>query len=389
MQDTTEPRVDTTTDTRIDFRYLSEADMIEAGVRDIVHCVDVMEETLILLADRDYMMAGETGDSHGAMISFPAEPEHEGMPADGPDRRFMAMPAYLGGRFRATGVKWYGSNMENRKRGLPRSIHVFVLNDTDTGAPLAIMSANLLSAYRTAAVPNVGTKYLARQDVETVAVIGPGVMGKSTFEGLIELRPGIRHVKLKGRSADSAERTAAELREKYPRLESVTVVDSEQEAVDGAGVVITAANASPKGSGEFPQLRGEWLAPGALVLAPGAVAFDDDFLAGTRKVVDYKGLYQAWDLEYGTQQAYDQIGIIGSRFMALAQQGLFDADDVDQIGDIAAGRVPARRNEDEVIVYSVGGMPVEDVAWAYEVYQNAQARDLGTVLNLWDVPAVH
>lgn len=373
---------------RIDFLYLSEPDMIAAGVRDIAAATDVMEETLVLLSDGDYMMAGENGNSHGAMITFPEEPVHEGMPADGPDRRFMAMPAYLGGRFRSTGVKWYGSNMANRERDLPRSIHVFVLSDTDTGAPLAIMSANLLSAYRTAAVPNVGTKHLAREDVHTVAIIGPGVMARTTFEGLVAQRPDIKHLRIKGRSEDSTNRAAQEFREKYPHID-VTVVDSERAAVEGAGVVITAANASPKGSSEFPQIRGEWLAPGALVLAPGAVAFDDEFLTGVRKVVDYQGLYDAWHEEYGTQRAYDLIGIIGSRFLALAHEGRFDVSEIEQMGDIAAGRIPGRRDEDEVIVYSIGGMPVEDVAWAHDVWRNALERGIGQRLNLWETPAAH
>ncbi|NLE97947.1 MAG: ornithine cyclodeaminase [Propionibacterium sp.] len=374
-------------DQRIDFLYLSEPDMIAAGVRDIAAATDAMEETLILLSEGDYMMAGENGNSHGAMITFPEEPEHEGMPADGPDRRFMAMPAYLGGRFRATGVKWYGSNMANRERDLPRSIHVFVLNDADTGAPLAIMSANLLSAYRTAAVPNVGTKHLAREDVDTMAIIGPGVMSKTTFEGLVAQRPGIKHLRIKGRSPGSTNRAADEFREQYPQLESVTVVDTDRDAVTGAGVIITAANASPKGSSEFPQLMGEWLAPGALVLAPGAVAFDDEFLTGVRKVVDYQGLYDAWDEEYGTQRAYDLIGIIGSRFLALAQEGHFDASEIEQMGDIASGKIPGRKDDDEIIVYSVGGMPVEDVAWAHDVWRNAQERGIGQSLNLWETPA--
>src|SRR5699024_7216936 len=91
----------------------------------------------------------------------------------------MAMPAYLGGRFNNTGVKWYGSNAANRTRGLPRSIHTFVLNDTDTGAPKAIMSANLLSAYRTGAVPGVGVKHLAVENAETVGIVGPGVMSRT------------------------------------------------------------------------------------------------------------------------------------------------------------------------------------------------------------------
>lgn len=376
-------------DSRIDFLYLSEQAMIDAGVRDIRRAIDVMEETLVLLADGDYMMAGKNGDSHGAMISFPAQPVHEGMPADGPDRRFMAMPAYLGGRFRRTGVKWYGSNMENRAKDLPRSIHVFVLNDTVTGAPLAMMSANLLSAYRTAAVPNVATKHLAVENVETVAIIGPGVVSSTTFEGLHSLRPMIKHVRIKGRSAASAERAADQYRKTYPSLESVTIVGSEEDAVAGAQVVITAANASPAGSSEFPFIRGDWLEPGVLVLAPGAVAFDDAFMKDVRKVVDYSGLYHAWDEEYGTQAAYDQIGIIGSRFLALQQQGLFPEGSVSQMGDISSGRAPGRTDGAEKIIFSAGGMPVEDVAWAADLYDFARKNGIGQSLNLWETPAAY
>ena len=75
----------TENDTRIDFLYLSEQDMIDAGVTDSAQCVEAMEETLILLAEGDYRMAGATANSHGAQISFPASPEHKSMPADGPD----------------------------------------------------------------------------------------------------------------------------------------------------------------------------------------------------------------------------------------------------------------------------------------------------------------
>lgn len=374
-------------DQRIDFLYLNEPEMIEAGVTDIARCIDVMEESLVLLADGDYMMAGDRGDSHGAMISFPQAPQHEGMPQDDIDRRFMAMPAYLGGRFRATGVKWYGSNIENRKQDLPRSIHLFVLNDTDTAAPKAIMSGNLLSAYRTASVPNVGTKHLAVENVETVGIIGPGVMSKTTLEGLLTQRPGVKHVKIKGRSAGSTERAADDLRKAHPELESVTVVNSEREAVENVQVVITGANASPNGSQDFPQVKGEWLAPGTLIIAPGATHFDDEFLINTRKVVDYMGLYDEWHHEYTTQVAYDSIGIIGSRMLKLQHDGHFPREDLQQIGDIAAGRVEGRQSDDEIILYSVGGMPVEDVAWAHDIYNYAVENNIGTKLNLWETPA--
>ena len=40
------------------------------------------------------------------------------MPKNGPDRRFMAMTAYLGGRFNIAGEKWYGSNRDNVEKGI-------------------------------------------------------------------------------------------------------------------------------------------------------------------------------------------------------------------------------------------------------------------------------
>ncbi len=146
----------------IDFLYLSEPDMIAAGVTDMAACVDAMQETFVLLHQGDYRMAGPNSDSHGAMITFPDDSPFPAMPANTAERRFMAMPAYLGGSFGTAGMKWYGSNIANRAKGLPRSILMFLLSDTDTGAPLALMSANLLSAYRTGAVPGVGARQVGR-----------------------------------------------------------------------------------------------------------------------------------------------------------------------------------------------------------------------------------
>ena len=56
------------------------------------------------------------------------------------------------------------------------------------------------------------------------------------------------------------------------------------------------------------------------------------------------------------------------------------------MGDILLGNVPGRESDDQIIVYSVGGMPVEDVAWGKVCYENAVKMGLGTKLNLWDKP---
>ena len=97
-------------DTRIDFLYLSEADMIAAGVTDMRGCMDTMIEMYKLFVAGDYVMGGANHNSHGLMLDFPVTSAFPNMPVAGPDRRFAAMPSYLGGDFDVAGMKWYGSN---------------------------------------------------------------------------------------------------------------------------------------------------------------------------------------------------------------------------------------------------------------------------------------
>ena len=107
---------------KVDFLYLNEEDMVRAGVKDMAGCIDAMEEMFKLMKVGDYRMGGANGNSHGCMVMFPPSSPFPEMPVDGPDRRFMAMPAYLGGMFDMAGMKWYGSNCANKEKGLPRSI---------------------------------------------------------------------------------------------------------------------------------------------------------------------------------------------------------------------------------------------------------------------------
>ena len=151
------------------FLYLNEEDMIKAGVLDSAHCIDVEEELFGLLSKGDYVMGGDKHNSHGIPLKFPKESPFPNMPLDAPDRRFMAMPAYVGGRFNVAGQKWYGSNIINPGRGLPRSILMVMLNDADTCEPIALMSGNLVSSVRTGCVPGVATRYLARKGAKVCA----------------------------------------------------------------------------------------------------------------------------------------------------------------------------------------------------------------------------
>lgn len=371
-------------DSKIDFLYLSEPDMIKAGVKNMKSCVDVMEDLLITLYKGDYVMGGANHNSHGCMIMFPDDPQFPGMPKNADDRRFMAMPAYLGGSYQMAGMKWYGSNVENKKVGLPRSILMMMLNDKDTGAPLALMSANLVSAYRTGGIPGVGAKYLARKDSRVVSIIGPGVMGKTSLAAFVSVCPNLDTVKIKGRSQRSLDAFTRFIREELPQIKNIEICDSVEEAVKDSDIISFTTTVRDDVS-SFPYINGDWIKKGALISMPSAARFDDDFLVGCKLVVDNSKLYEAWEEEY-PYPTYPQVQIIGTKFTDLKHDGKIKAEDIIDITDIIEKRHPGRTSDDEIIVYSVGGMPVEDIAWGGTVYRNAVKLGIGIKLPLWDKP---
>ena len=371
-------------DAKIDFLYLSEEDMIKAGVKDMASCVEVMEDLLITLYKGDYVMGGANHNSHGCMIMFPDDPQFEGMPKNADDRRFMAMPAYLGGRYQMAGMKWYGSNVDNKKKGLPRSILMMMLNDKDTGAPLALMSANLVSAYRTGGIPGVGAKYLAKKDAKVVSIIGPGVMGKTSLAAFVSVCPQVYTVKIKGRSQRSMDAFVKFVKEELPQIKHIEICDTVEEAVRDSDIISFTTTVRDDVS-SFPYISGDWIKKGALISMPSAARFDDEFLAGCKLVVDNSKLYEAWEEEY-PYPTYPQVQIIGTKFTDLKHDGKIKAEDIIDITDIIEKRRPGRESDDEIIVYSVGGMPVEDIAWGGTVYRNAVKMGIGIKLPLWDKP---
>lgn len=372
-------------DTRIKFLYLSEPDMIKAGVKNMDQCVEAMEDLLVTLNKGDYVMAGVNHNSHGAQVIFPDDPQFEGMPKNADDRRFMAMPAYLGGKYQMAGMKWYGSNCENKASGLPRSILMMMLNDKDTGAPLALMSANLVSCYRTGAIPGVGAKYLAGKDSETVTIIGPGVMGRTCLLAFLSVCPKITTVKVKGRGQRSLHAFEEFVKKECPLIQQVIVCDSMEEAVKDSDIICVTSTAPVKEI-DFPYIAEDWVKKGALICLPSAARFDDDFLINRcKKVVDNYKLYEAWAEEF-PYPSYEMVQIIGSKFTDYLHEGWIQREDIVDIADIINKKHPGRENDDEIIVYSVGGMPVEDIAWGGTVYRNALKEGIGVELPLWDQP---
>jgi ornithine cyclodeaminase len=174
----------------------------------------------------------------------------------------------------------------------------------------------------------------------------------------------------------------------YPQIVNVEVVDTIEAVVRGSDLVSYCNSGAVGDPSTYPMVKREWVKPGAFLAMPALCNIDEAMeKADIRKVLDNTGLYDAWYHEL-PKPAHVHVPIIGVRFMDMIAEGKMTRDQLEDIGAIVSGDTPGRTNDEEIIIMSVGGMPVEDVAWGTVIYRNALERGIGQKLNLWDVPVL-
>lgn len=362
---------------------LSEEDVIKADGLDMEKCVKTMEEVFRIYATGDWRMCGGEGVAHGGVVTFPDAPPVDTMPKNTPDRRYVAMCGYLGGRFRACGGKFYGSNRENLKLGLPRSILTAFLSDTDTGKPLAIMQGNILSTMRTGAMPGVANKYLQASTAETVGIVGAGVISRACCLSLIETMPNCKKVYI----FDIVEERATTFADEMSKTTGVPMetAGSLEELCRKSDAISLAS------SGQNPAyVKSEWLRPGATILITGGGLVDDELLLdpNTGIVIDCIGMHKdnmASATKNGVIQEFAKQWS-SYQYYKLVECGKLPDSKAVELGDVVVQKVNLRKGDQHHNVFLSSGLSLEDVGWIYEVYQTALERGIGTKFRFWDEP---
>lgn len=148
------------------------------------------------------------------------------------DSFIHAMPAYLGGSDRI-GLKWVAGYEQNHAKGLPYIYGVLIMNDAETGRPIALIDGGWITEMRTPGVSGVTMRHVPGEP-KHLAIVGCGVQGRRHLEVALEVHPGITHVT----AYDYVEGVAQQLLD-LSGDRTGSVADSPTAAIEGADLVIT------------------------------------------------------------------------------------------------------------------------------------------------------
>ena len=270
-----------------------------------------------------------------------------------------AMPAHLRGEAPAgdlVGMKWVAGFSSNGAIGLPAINAVVVLNDPETGVPIAVLDGAPITAERTAAMTGVAVRHFGPSTGARVhvAIIGAGVQGQSHLEVLGGVLPG-GTVRLFDRHPERAA-ALADLARSTPGIAGATAHATAREAIEGADVVVTVASFLP--AGERQSMTNDWLRADATVVP-----------------VDYATYCAA---EVACDAA---LFLVDHReqFLANRDAGNFDGypDPGATIGEAILARTP--RPSGRVVVTHLG-VGLADLVFADAIVRAATASGRGTTL---------
>jgi ornithine cyclodeaminase len=273
------------------------------------------------------------------------------------------MPAYLptADALAAKLVTVWPHNLDR-----PSHQAVIMCFDPDTGTPRVLMDGTYITAARTAAGSALATTLLAREDSETLAVLGTGVQARSHARALVRVRP-ITRVRIAGRDLQKAAQLAAELTDALGV--EAEAAPSFRHAMDGADVVCACTH-SPE-----PIVHRSWLGAGTHVNSVG---------------------FNPSGREVDAETVADAFVVIESRTSTLApppagsndlliplREGLVSSDHVRaEIGELVTHKAPGRTSRGQITLYKSVGVAVQDAAAAALVLEAAAAQGAGTEVDL-------
>jgi ornithine cyclodeaminase/alanine dehydrogenase len=318
--------------------YLSQEDVTNVGL-SMAQIIEALEIT--------FRAKGE------GRTEMPPKPA---IHPEGGDNFIHAMLAYIPD-LKSAGIKWVSGFPLNYKKNLPYITGLLILNEVETGLPIAVMDCVWITAKRTGAATAISARHLARADSAVVGVLGCGVQGYSNVEALAILFP-LKKVMAYDVNAEALRSYVDEISSNLD-LE-VVPVNTPREAVADCDIVVTAGPITKK---PHATIQAGWLDEGAFA-----------------SLVDYDSYWHPKAMKQTAKFCTDDT----PQLRLYQQMGyLQDIPEIHaDLGQLATGQKPGRETVEERTMSANLGLALDDMAVAPLLYQRAVEKGIGTWLKL-------
>jgi len=273
------------------------------------------------------------------------------------------MPSYIEapikGVAEAAACKWVSIRENNRaKFDLPTVFSILIYTEPETGFPLAIVDGSYHTMMRTGASAAVSLRWMAREDSQTLALVGAGDVGIGALRTCAtvfdwdEVRVWSRGQKTLDHFMESEE-------SRHPNL-TIKPSTNIEDVVPGADVVVTMT------TGADIVVRGEHIAPGTHIAALGSDLNGNQELEGI--------------ITKGARIFVDDIRQCrtdGEINIPLANGEITEEDVAGEIGEVISGQKEGRTSVEEITLFDSTGIAIQDSATVPLEYERAVAAGVG------------
>lgn len=252
--------------------------------------------------------------------------------------------------------KYVNCHPKNPQQGKMTVVATGQLSRVDTGYPLMFSEMTLLTALRTAATSALATDLMARDNAETLAIIGTGAQSEFQVRAMRLVR-NIREVRYF--DIDAAAMLKFERNMRDTGLTLSPCVSAEQ-AVKGADIV-TVCTACKQ---HVDVIKDEWVVVGMHINAlggdcPGKTELELSILDRTRTVVEY------------FEQSYVE-GEIQRLSKTEAKRHVYA-----ELHELVRGRKKVRQAQSDITLFDSVGIALEDYAALRVTYELANLYSIG------------
>jgi ornithine cyclodeaminase len=245
----------------------------------------------------------------------------------------------------------------NKAAEWPSIQAVYILFEAVNGSPVACLDGTALTWLKTAADSALGSKFLSRNNIQTMLMIGAGQMAPHLIRAHCQIRPSLTRVQIWNRSIDKAQELCEQLSTDLPDVEFSTTNELET-CARSADLICSAIGC------QQPVIRGEWLKPGVHLDLIGAYTptmreADDDCLHRGSLFVDAR--------ETTLQH-------IGELMIPLASGVISEDDVLADFSDLCQQNHHGRSSEDEITIFKNGGGGHLDLMCARLLHQHQLQR---------------